>query len=251
MSGAAIEIRGLDFAYDPGRPALRSVDLVVERGECLALVGPNGAGKSTLLLHLNGVLRGRGEVRVLGMEVKRSSLKEIRRRVGLLFQDPRQQLFLPSIEEDIAFGPLSAGWPEPEARRRVAAIMERFGLVGIGAASPLRLSTGEQKRAALAAVLVMEPEVLAFDEPSAGLDPAGRRDLIELVRALPQTKVIATHDMELAYELCSRVLVMDHGRVVAAGPRDDILGDGALLRAHRLEPPLSMRWQRAIATRDA
>ncbi|MCU0236154.1 MAG: energy-coupling factor ABC transporter ATP-binding protein [Acidobacteria bacterium] len=241
MNDTAIEIQHLDFAYGSGKPVLSVSGMTVAVGECVGLVGPNGAGKSTLLLHLNGVLRGRGLVRILGLEVRRNNLKEIRRRVGLLFQDPRQQLFLPSIEEDIAFGPLSAGcWPEAEARQRVATIMARLHLEEIGAASPLRLSPGEQKRAALAAVLVMEPELLAFDEPSAGLDPAGRRDFIELVRALPQTKVIATHDMDLAYELCGRILVMDHGAVEADGPRDEILGNDKLLRAHRLERPLSM-----------
>ncbi len=244
MSAPAIEIRGLGFAFDSGRVALDGIDLALQSGECLGLVGPNGAGKSTLLLHLNGMLRGRGLVRVLGLEVKRGNLKEIRRRVGLLFQDPRQQLFLPTIEEDVAFGPLNAGWPEAEVRRRVAQVLERFGLPAIAAASPLRLSPGEQKRAALASVLVLEPELLAFDEPSAGLDPAGRRDFIETVRALPQTKVIATHDMDLAYELCGRILVMDHGRIVADGPRDPILGDEALLRAHKLEQPLSRQWKR-------
>ena len=244
MSTAAAEIRGLDFAYEPGRPALRAVDLTVGRGECLGLLGPNGAGKSTLLLHLNGVLRGRGQVRVLGLDMKRDNLKEIRRRVGLLFQDPRQQLFLPSLGEDVAFGPLNAGCGEAEARRRVAQVLERFGLAAHAADSPLRLSTGEQKRAALATVLVLEPELLAFDEPSAGLDPAGRRDFIEIVRALPQTKVIATHDMELAWELCPRLAVMDGGCIVAEGPRDAILGDPELLRAHKLEPPLSMQLKR-------
>ena len=164
MSEAAVEIRGLDFAYEPGRPVLRAVDLTVRRGECLGLLGPNGAGKSTLLLHLNGVLRGRGEVRVLGMEMKRANLKEIRRRVGLLFQDPRQQLFLPSLEEDVAFGPLNAGCSEAEARRRVARVLERLGLAAHAGDSPLRLSAGEQKRAALATVLVIR-----FDHPDAGV----------------------------------------------------------------------------------
>jgi len=240
MNDPVIEIGNLDFFYDSGKPALSGIHLSVGRGECIGLVGPNGAGKSTLLLHLNGILRGRGEVRVLGLVMIRSNLQEIRRRVGLVFQDPRQQLFLPTIEEDIAFGPLNAGWPRDKARQRVAHIMESFNLQDIGDSSPLHLSPGEQKKAALASVLVMEPELLAFDEPSAGLDPASRRDFIELVRALPQTKVIATHDMDLAYELCGRILVMDRGRIFADGPRDAILDNTALLKEDRLESPLRM-----------
>jgi cobalt/nickel transport system ATP-binding protein len=240
MKDLVIEIRDLDFTYDSGKPALSGINLQVGRGECVGLVGPNGAGKSTLLLHLNGILRGRGDMRVLGLPLQAKNLKEIRARVGLVFQDPRQQLFLPSIVEDIAFGPLNAGWPPDEARLRVARIMKLFDLNKISDSSPLHLSPGEQKKAALATVLVMDPELLAFDEPSSGLDPASRRDFIELVRILPQTKVIATHDMDLAYELCNRVLVMDHGRVFADGPRDTILGDAVLLKAHRLELPLNM-----------
>ncbi|MFH2107268.1 MAG: ABC transporter ATP-binding protein [Chrysiogenia bacterium] len=248
MTSPVVEIRDLNFSYDSGKPALSGVNLTVGRGECIGLIGPNGAGKSTLLLHLNGILRGQGDVQVLGMPLQKKNLKEIRARVGLVFQDPRQQLFLPSIEEDIAFGPLNAGFPPAEVRERVERIMELFGLQDIGNSSPHHLSPGEQKKAALAAVMVMDPELLAFDEPSSGLDPASRRDFIELVSTLPQTKVIASHDMDLAYELCSRVLVMDHGRIFADGPRDAILGDVTLLEAHRLEPPLSMLLDQALAS---
>jgi cobalt/nickel transport system ATP-binding protein len=240
MKDPVVEIRDLHFTYDSGKPALSGISLAVGRGECVGLVGPNGAGKSTLLLHLNGILRGRGEVRILGLMLVAKNLKEIRARVGLVFQDPRQQLFLPSLVEDIGFGPLNAGWPTEKARLRVARIMELFDLQKIGNSSPLHLSPGEQKKAALATVLVMDPDLLAFDEPSSGLDPASRRDFIELVRTLPQTKVIATHDMDLAYELCGRVLVMDGGCIFADGPRDTILGDAALLKGHRLEPPPTM-----------
>jgi cobalt/nickel transport system ATP-binding protein len=240
MKDRVVEIRDLNFTYNSGKPALDSISFSVDRGECIGLVGPNGAGKSTLLLHLNGILRGRGDVRILGLPMQAKNLKEIRARVGLVFQDPRQQLFLPSIKEDIAFGPLNSGNSPEETQNRVARIMELFNLQGIGDSSPLHLSPGEQKKAALAAVLVMDPELLAFDEPSSGLDPASRRDFIDLVRSLPQTKVVATHDMELAYELCDRVLVMDGGRIFADGQRDDILGDMVLLKEHRLEPPLSL-----------
>jgi cobalt/nickel transport system ATP-binding protein len=240
MKNPVIEIRDLNFSYDSWKPVLSGINLEVGRGECVGLVGPNGAGKSTLLLHLNGILRGQGDVRVLGLSLQMKNLKEIRARVGLVFQDPRLQLFLPSIVEDIAFGPLNAGWPLDETRLRVERIMELFDLHKIGDSSPLYLSPGEQKKAALASVLVMDPELLVFDEPSSGLDPASRRDFIELVSTLPQTKVIATHDMELAYELCGRVLVMDDGRIFADGPRDAILGDAPLLKSHRLVQPLNM-----------
>lgn len=249
MKESVIEIRNLDFAYDSGKPALSGINLSVGRGECVGLVGPNGAGKSTLLLHFNGVLRGRGDVRLLGLAVERRNLKEIRARVGLVFQDPRQQLFLPRLVDDIAFGPQNAGFPPSEVRDRVERIMMLFGLEQSKDDTPLHLSLGEQKKAALATVLVMEPELLVFDEPSAGLDPAGRRDFIELVKTLPQTKIIATHDMDLAYELCSRVLVMDGGRIFADGPHDAILGDEDLLRAHRLERPLSMIQKGSQCTR--
>jgi cobalt/nickel transport system ATP-binding protein len=240
MKEPVIEIGELSFNYDSGKPVLSDVSLVVNRGESVGLVGPNGAGKSTLLLHMNGILRGRGYVRILGLLLQAKNLKEIRSRVGLVFQDPRQQLFLPSLAEDIAFGPLNAGMPLDDVRVRVERILSRFALEGKRNCSPLHLSLGELKKAALATVLVMDPELLVFDEPSAGLDPASRRDFIELVRVLPQTKVIATHDMELAYELCDRVLVMDDGRIFADGTPAVLLGDEALLKAHRLEPPLNM-----------
>jgi len=237
MKDPAVEIRGLDFNYDSGKPALSEINFSVERGESVALVGPNGAGKSTLLLHLNGILRGRGHIRILGLPLVRQHLQDIRSRVGLVFQDPRQQLFLPSIGEDIAFGPQNAGLPLEDVRRRVARIIGLFGLEDIAASSPLRLSPGEQKKAALATVLVMDPELLAFDEPSAGLDPASRRDFIGLVKGLPQTRIIATHDLDLALELCERAMIMDRGRIFADGPCAAILGDAALLQAHRLEVP--------------
>jgi len=244
MREPIIEISGLSYRYDSGPPVLSDINLIVDPGECVGLVGPNGAGKSTLLLHLNGILRGRGDVRILGLTPLAKNLKDIRARVGLVFQDPRQQLFLPSLAEDIAFGPLNAGLPLAEVRGRVELILSRFSLEEKKDCSPLHLSLGEQKKAALATVLVMDPELLVFDEPSAGLDPASRRDFIDLVRMLPQTRVIATHDMEMAYELCDRVLVMDHGRIFADGPPAAILGDEQLLKAHRLEPPLTLRLAR-------
>ncbi len=244
MKGPAVEIRDLAFSYDGSRPALSGINLSIQEGECVGLIGPNGAGKSTLLLNLNGVLRGRGGLSVLGLPLSGQNLKTIRSRVGLVFQDPRQQLFLPCLADDLAFGPLNAGMDPAEVRDRVEAILARFGLREMMERSPLHLSLGEQKKAALAAVLITDPELLAFDEPQAGLDPASRRDFIERVRALPQTKIIASHDLELVYELCGRVVVMDGGRVIADGPRDRILEDAALLKAHRLEQPLNMLLER-------
>jgi cobalt/nickel transport system ATP-binding protein len=244
MKDPVVEMQDLEFSYDDGRPALNGVSLSVARGECLGLIGPNGAGKSTLLLHLNGILRGRGRLRVLGLPVAGRNLKAIRSLVGLVFQDPRQQLFLPCLSEDVAFGPLNAGMSRAEVMDRVRDILTRFGLADAMERSPLRLSLGEQKKAALAAVLVTGPELLAFDEPQAGLDPASRREFIDLLRALPQTKIIATHDLELVYELCGRVVVMDGGRVYADGPGALILENADLLRAHRLEPPLNMLLER-------
>lgn len=235
-----IDIRGLSFTYGSGEPVLHDIGIVVNSGERVGLVGPNGAGKSTLLLHLNGILPGRGRVRILGLEAQGKNLKTIRSRVGLVFQDPRQQLFLPSLAEDIAFGPLNAGMAPEEVRGRVERILARFALEGKTNCSPLRLSPGEQKKAALATVLVTDPELLVFDEPTAGLDPASRREFIGLLRELSQTRIIATHDMELAYELCDRVLVMDRGRIVADGPGAAVLGDADLLKAHRLETPLNL-----------
>jgi cobalt/nickel transport system ATP-binding protein len=244
MNDPVVDIQDLEFSYDGGRPALDGVSLSIAGGECVGLIGPNGAGKSTLLLHLNGILRGRGRLSVLGLPVAGANLKTIRARVGLVFQDPRQQLFLPCLAEDVAFGPLNAGMAPAEVMDRVRDILTRFGLEDAMERSPLHLSLGEQKKAALAAVLLTDPALLAFDEPQAGLDPASRREFIELLRALPQTKIIATHDLELVYELCDRVVVMDGGRIFADGPGAVILDNAALLQAHRLEQPLNLLLER-------
>ena len=234
MDQRCIEIRNLTFAYPDGRQALHGLDLDVVSGEKVALVGPNGAGKSTLLLHLNGILRGTGLVRVLGEEVSPANLPRIRARVGLVFQDPDDQLFSPTVFEDVAFGPLYAGLPRAEIEQRAAWALAQVGLDGFGSRFSHHLSLGEKRRAAIATVLSMQPEILALDEPSAGLDPRARRQLIELLRGLPQTCLMATHDMAMAAELCPRAVVLDAGRVVADGPTRTILADTALLTAHGL-----------------
>ena len=231
-------VEDLAFAYPDGHQALFGVDLRIERGERVALLGPNGAGKTTLVLHLNGILRaGRGEVTVAGLPVAKKSLPEIRRRVGVVFQDPDDQLFMPTVGEDVAFGPRNLGLPEPEIAARVAAALEQVGMSGFADRPPHHLSFGQRRRVAVATVLSMHPEILVLDEPSSNLDPAGRRELAEVLQSLPVTLLMVTHDLPYALQLCPRSVVLDGGAVVADGPTRELLADDALLAAHRLELP--------------
>jgi len=229
-----IEIYRLSFTYPDGRLALRDVNLDVRPGEKVALVGPNGAGKSTLLLHLNGILRGQGTVRVMGQEVAEPNLAHIRAQVGMVFQDPDDQLFSPTVFDDVAFGPLYAGLAEEEIQRRVAWALAQVGLEGYAERVSHHLSLGEKKRAAIASVLSMQPDILALDEPTSGLDPRTRRRLIGLLQELPQTMLAATHDLRLVAEVFHRTVILDEGRVVADGPTDALLADEPLLEAHGL-----------------
>jgi cobalt transport protein ATP-binding subunit len=230
-----IDVRNLHFSYPDGQPALRGVDMYIAPGEKVALVGPNGAGKSTLLLHLNGILRGEGEILVCGQPIREKNLGEIRAAVGLVFQDPDDQLFSLTVFDDVAFGPLYMGLPEEDVRQRVARALEAVGMQGAEGRVPHRLSGGEKKRVAIATVLAMDPEVLVLDEPTAGLDPRTRRGLINLLRELPQTMLVSTHDMGFVAEGFARTIVIDNGRVVADGPTGDIMADSSLLEAHGLE----------------
>lgn len=235
-----IEVNGLRFAYHDGREVLHSVALVVNRGEKVALVGPNGAGKSTLMLHLNGILgvgHGNGEVQVMGQPLTKDNVGVIRAQVGLVFQDPDDQLFSPTVFEDVAFGPLHMGLAEDEVRRRVAWALEQVGLDDFAQRVSHHLSIGEKKRVAIATVLSMRPEILVLDEPSAGLDPRARRSLINLLDAMSQTILVSTHDMRLVAELFPRMVVMDSGAIVADGPTSILMNDEALLEAHGLERP--------------
>ena len=261
-SAPAVRVVDLEYRYPDGRHALRGVDLTIMPGEAVALVGPNGAGKSTLLLHLNGLLPGKPgsptvhahglgsiapprdgspHVWIDGLEVNPKNAPAVRRRVGLLFQDPDDQLFSTSVLEDVAFGPLNLGLGRAEARRVAFECLERVDLADAADRPPHHLSFGERKRVCLAGVLACSPSLLVLDEPTANLDPRGRRRFIQLIRVLPATKLIATHDLEMVLELCDRTILLDGGRVAANGLTRNILGDPMLLEAHGLEMPLSLK----------
>ncbi len=235
--GDILAVNDLHFSYPDGHSALHGVSLKLCEGDKVALVGPNGAGKSTLMLHLNGILGGKGEVEIAGMRLTKENLPAIRAMVGLVFQNPDDQLFSPTVFEDVAFGPLHMGLPEDEVRARVDAALEAVNMTAYRDRLSHHLSVGEKKRIAIATVLSMNPSVLILDEPSAGLDPRARRTLINLLRDLPITMLVSTHDMKMVEELFPRTVVMDEGRVVADGLTMDILQDEALLNAHGLEKP--------------
>ncbi|WP_197380959.1 energy-coupling factor ABC transporter ATP-binding protein [Mycolicibacterium mengxianglii] len=248
MSPAAVCVRGLSYAYPDGQPALDGVDLTVAAGERVALLGPNGAGKTTLMLHLNGVLTGSaGSVEISGITLSRKTLRDIRRRVGLVFQDPDDQLFMPTLAQDVAFGPANFGVRGEELAQRVHRALEAVGMAELADRSPAHLSGGQRRRAALAAVLACEPEILVLDEPSANLDPVARRELAETLQSLTATMLIVTHDLPYAAQLCDRAVVVDHGRVVADGDTRSVLADTALLAAHRLELPWGFDLDAALA----
>jgi cobalt/nickel transport system ATP-binding protein len=232
---AAIEISNLQYSYPDGRAALRGLSLRVERGDSAAIVGPNGAGKSTLLLHLNGLLPPQnGSVKIHGMPVAAENFKEIRRRVGLVFQNPDDQLFCVSVFDDVAFGPLNLGLGPEDVRDRVSESLVAVGISGYEERSPHHLSFGEKKLVAIATVLSMRPDILAFDEPSSNLDPRASYALMETINALKATKLIVTHDLAFARATTKRTAVINEGRIVAEGPTERILSDAALLRANGL-----------------
>lgn len=238
MSTPVLDVRGLAFAYPDGHQALYGVDLHVHRGERVALLGPNGAGKTTLVLHLNGILTGgAGSVSVSGLRVEKQNLKEIRRRVGIVFQDPDDQLFLGSVRQDVAFGPANLGLKGAALDQRVMTALDQVGMADFADRPPHHLSFGQRRRVAVATVLAMEPEILVLDEPSSNLDPASRRELADILRGLDVTLMMVTHDLPYALELCPRALVLSDGVVVADGRTFDVLTDAPLMAAHRLELP--------------
>ncbi len=220
-----IEITGLSFRYPDGTLALDGIDLAVPRAGRIALIGPNGAGKSTLMLHLNGLLHGDGTVKILGQELTDSTLPGIRRQVGLVFQSPDDQLFMPTVFDEVAYAAVNAGYDEETVRTRVAEALATVAMSEYADKHPINLSIGQKKRIAIASVLVTENRILVLDEPSAGLDPAGRRALISLLDSFSATLVIATHDLELVHRLCPEAVVLKAGSIIRTGPTAEILAD--------------------------
>ena len=235
---AAVHVQGLVYSYPDGSHALRGVDLDITAAERVAVLGPNGAGKTTLILHLNGILLPQaGEVAIGGLPVTKANFKEIRRRVGVVFQDPDDQLFMPTVRDDVAFGPANLGLGGDAVEARVRAALDAVGMDGAGGRPPHHLSFGQRRRVALATVLAMDPQILVLDEPTSNLDPAARRDLADILVTSPVTAIIVTHDLPYALELCPRSVILNDGVIVADGPTAEILGDSRLMAANRLELP--------------
>jgi cobalt/nickel transport system ATP-binding protein len=251
VTDPALEVRDLLFAYPDGTQALFGVSLSIRTGERVALLGPNGAGKTTLVMHLNGIHSAQsGSVAVGGLPVVKEHLQEIRRRVGIVFQDPDDQLFMPTVRDDVAFGPANLGIRGEELDVRVKVALSAVGMDGFEDRAPHHLSFGQRRRVAVATVLAMEPEILVLDEPSSNLDPAGRRELAEILLGLDITILMVTHDLPYALELCPRSVVMNAGSIAADGRTVDVLSDEALMRANRLELPFGFFPAQARA-RDA
>lgn len=249
---AVIQIERLNYRYPNGTVALCDVSFSIAAGEVVGLIGPNGAGKTTLQLHLNGLLPDSLPDRLLpgtsvpitvaGLPMTKAHLREIRRQVGILFQDPDDQLFCPTVKEDVAFGPLNQGLPKAEVERRVVECLAAVGLEDVGERGTMHLSFGERKRVCLAGVLACEPALLVLDEPTSNLDLRARRRFIEILKQCPAAQLIASHDLELILDLCTRVIVLNHGRIQADGPPRAILSQTTFLAEHGLEVPLSLQY---------
>ena len=238
---AAIRVEKLDFAYSGAKPVLRGVTFSVPEGESFGVIGPNGAGKSTMLLHLNGILpemkQSPPSIYIHGQPICNETLESVRRTVGVLFQNPDDQLFCPTVYEDVAFGPQQFGISEHAVGEIVADCLAKVGLHGFERRSPHHLSRGEKQRVCLAGILACQPKILVLDEPTSDLDPRGKRELIQLLKTIPATKIIASHDLELVFQICSHTIVLDKGEIVAEGITTTILSDEALMLEHGLEKP--------------
>ncbi|HAH20615.1 MAG: cobalt ABC transporter ATP-binding protein [Omnitrophica WOR_2 bacterium GWF2_43_52] len=240
MAKKAIEIKNLNFTYPDGTQALKDVSLDILEGEAVGIIGPNGAGKSTLLLHFNGILSGNNHIRIFDIPISDKTLPQIRRKVGLIFQDPNNQLFMPTVFDDVAFGPLTMGLSKDKVQTAVDEALGEVDLLNCRRRSSHHLSSGQKKRVALATVLSMNPEILVLDEPSSDLDPKHRRDLIVILKRLTATKIIATHDLDLVLEVCSRVVIIDEGKVVAIGDAREVFNNKQLLESHNLGVPSAL-----------
>lgn len=242
MSRPQILATDLHYRYPDGMTALAGASFAIHHGERVAIVGANGAGKSTLLLHLSGVLQpSQGQVTIDDLPVTEKTFTTVRQRVGLVFQDPDDQLFMPTVLEDVTFGPLNLGVPPEESQRRARECLEQVGAWHLRDRPPHRLSAGEKRRVAIAAVLAMAPDVLVLDEPTTGLDPCGRRQLIQLLKGFPHTRIIASHDLDLVLELCPRTILLHAGKIAADRPTVELMRDDQLLQRTGLERPLSMQ----------
>lgn len=239
-----VEVKNLSFAYPEGPPVLDGLSFTVKKGETVVFLGPNGAGKSTLCLTLNSVLKASGQIRIANYLLGRKTAKKIRQQVGLVFQNPNDQLFLPTVKDELFFGPLNLGWSEKDIDLRMKYILKKLNLEGFEERVITKLSLGEKKKVALASVLILEPDVLILDEPTAGLDYGSKKNLIAYIKALPLTKLIATHDLELAWEVAEKVFILDKGRIISSGSREEILLDEKLLQAHHLDIPLLAKIER-------
>ena len=235
-----IEFQNVSFAYEKGRPVLQDLSFRIERGEAVGLIGANGAGKSTLMKLLLGLLQGEGKILVDGVEVRRDTLAGIRRKLGFVLQNSDNQMFMPTVCEDMIFAPLNYGLSREEAEARVDAVLARLHLEELKYRYNHRISGGEKRMAAIATILAMEPEAILMDEPSSALDPCNRRLVINTIRELAQTKLIASHDLDMILDTCGRVILLSNGRIATDGAAETILRDRALLEANRMELPLSL-----------
>ncbi len=235
-----IEFENVSFSYEKDRPVIEDLSFRIKRGESVGLIGANGAGKSTVMKLLLGLIGGEGKIFVDGIEVNKASLSAVRRRLGFVLQNSDNQMFMPTVYEDMIFAPLNYGLSREEAEQRVDAVLEQLGLQELKHRHNHRISGGEKRMAAIATILAMEPEVILMDEPSSALDPCNRRLVINTIRALPQTKIITSHDLDMILDTCRRVILLDRGRIVADGPADEILRDQELLEAHRMELPFCL-----------
>jgi cobalt/nickel transport system ATP-binding protein len=242
MSHHIIEVIHLQHQYPDGTIAIKDVSFSITHGESVAIIGANGAGKSTLLQHLNGCLEATaGQIRIGDTPLSKGTLPDIRRTVGMVFQNPDDQLFMPTVYDDVAFGPLNLGLVGTDVEKRVAEALTQVGAEHLRTKPPYHLSGGEKKRVAIATVLAMKPDILALDEPTSGLDPFARRQIMSLLRKFHHTKIFTTHDLDMVMELCHRTIILHEGKIKADGPTGEIFQNNELLTACHLEKPFAMQ----------